>query len=92
MQSISSFRYIFFGARLFADWENWDILDGSYFCFISLSSIGFGDIVPGASVRTYVLFITKYNKYKLINHIQKRSSHHYLVLFTRSSSVFIGSF
>ncbi|EAA13189.5 AGAP004718-PA [Anopheles gambiae str. PEST] len=42
--------YIFFGARLFADWENWDILDGSYFCFISLSSIGFGDIVPGASV------------------------------------------
>uniref|UniRef100_A0A182NN88 Potassium channel domain-containing protein n=1 Tax=Anopheles dirus TaxID=7168 RepID=A0A182NN88_9DIPT len=44
--------YIFFGARLFADWENWDILDGSYFCFISLSSIGFGDIVPGASLQT----------------------------------------
>ncbi|EDS36513.1 conserved hypothetical protein [Culex quinquefasciatus] len=45
--------YIFFGARLFADWENWDILDGSYFCFISLSSIGFGDIVPGASKICY---------------------------------------
>ena len=24
-------------------------MDGSYFCFITLSTIGFGDIVPGAS-------------------------------------------
>ncbi|KFB44015.1 AGAP004718-PA-like protein [Anopheles sinensis] len=44
--------YIFFGASLFADWENWDLLDGSYFCFISLSSIGFGDIVPGLSLQS----------------------------------------
>ncbi|CAO1441982.1 unnamed protein product [Diamesa serratosioi] len=42
--------YILLGATLFSKWENWDILDGSYFCFISLSSIGFGDIVPGAAV------------------------------------------
>ncbi|XP_055374685.1 TWiK family of potassium channels protein 7 isoform X2 [Condylostylus longicornis] len=39
--------YILFGATLFHRWENWKLLDGSYFCFISLSSIGFGDIVPG---------------------------------------------
>ena len=44
------FRYILLGASLFKAWENWDYLDGSYFCFISLSSIGFGDLVPGATV------------------------------------------
>ncbi|XP_063695667.1 potassium channel subfamily K member 17 [Culicoides brevitarsis] len=43
--------YIIFGASLFARWENWNLLDGSYFCFISLSSIGFGDIVPGLSLK-----------------------------------------
>lgn len=38
------------GALLFKHWEKWDLLDSSYFCFISLSSIGFGDLVPGESV------------------------------------------
>ncbi|GFN76512.1 potassium channel subfamily k member 18 [Plakobranchus ocellatus] len=39
--------YIIAGALLFGSWENWDMLTGSYFCFITLSTIGFGDIVPG---------------------------------------------
>ncbi|XP_033223737.1 two pore potassium channel protein sup-9-like [Belonocnema kinseyi] len=39
--------YVCGGALLFSEWETWDFLDGSYFCFISLSTIGFGDIVPG---------------------------------------------
>lgn len=42
--------YILFGSFLFSKWEQWEMLDGSYFCFISLSSIGFGDIVPGIQV------------------------------------------
>jgi hypothetical protein len=39
--------YISLGAVLFSVWEDWDFLTGSYFCFITLSTIGFGDIVPG---------------------------------------------
>ncbi|CAJ0581124.1 unnamed protein product, partial [Mesorhabditis spiculigera] len=38
------------GAILFAAWEGWSIFDGAYYCFITLSTIGFGDIVPGQSV------------------------------------------
>ncbi|XP_063388540.1 potassium channel subfamily K member 18 [Cydia fagiglandana] len=44
--------YIMFGSMIFGMWEKWDQLDGAYFCFISLSSIGFGDFVPGERVYT----------------------------------------
>lgn len=40
--------YICFGATLFSVWEDWSFLDGAYFSFITLSTIGFGDIVPGS--------------------------------------------
>lgn len=40
--------YIAIGALLFDLWEeDWDYLVGSYFCFITLTTIGFGDYVPG---------------------------------------------
>ncbi|XP_035827994.1 potassium channel subfamily K member 18 [Aplysia californica] len=40
--------YILLGAGIFSSWEkDWSFLDGSYFCFITLSTIGFGDFVPG---------------------------------------------
>ncbi|OQR78025.1 potassium channel subfamily K member 3-like [Tropilaelaps mercedesae] len=41
--------YIFLGALIFSGWEGWRLLDGAYFCFITLSTIGFGDFVPGQS-------------------------------------------
>ncbi|XP_050299841.1 potassium channel subfamily K member 18-like [Anthonomus grandis grandis] len=39
--------YICSGAMLFNRLENWSLLDGSYFCFTSLGTIGFGDLLPG---------------------------------------------
>ncbi|XP_018323541.1 uncharacterized protein LOC108735848 isoform X1 [Agrilus planipennis] len=42
--------YIFAGAFLFTAWENWDYLDSAYFCFITLTTIGFGDFVPAKRV------------------------------------------
>ena len=42
--------YIIAGSALFATWESWDYLTGSYFCFITLSTIGFGDVVPGTDM------------------------------------------
>jgi len=42
--------YIIAGSALFAAWEKWDYLTGSYFCFITLSTIGFGDVVPGTDM------------------------------------------
>lgn len=42
--------YIALGAVMFGFWEEWGFLVGSYFCFITLSTIGFGDFVPGTSL------------------------------------------
>lgn len=40
--------YVFGGAVLFSLWEqDWNYLIGAYFCFITLSTIGFGDYVFG---------------------------------------------
>ncbi|KAI6213718.1 hypothetical protein M3Y94_00184500 [Aphelenchoides besseyi] len=38
------------GAILFAIWEDWNFFDGAYYSFITLSTIGFGDIVPGQTL------------------------------------------
>ncbi|KAH3834503.1 hypothetical protein DPMN_107831 [Dreissena polymorpha] len=38
--------YMVFGALLFKYWEGWDMLQSAYFCFITLSTIGFGDVTP----------------------------------------------
>lgn len=44
--------YINIGAVLFRMLEeNWTYLIGCYFCFITLSTVGFGDYVPGTDLR-----------------------------------------
>ena len=43
------FVYLMMGGGLFGYWENWSISEAAYFTFITLTTIGFGDYVPGNS-------------------------------------------
>lgn len=42
--------YVMIGALLFEWLEEWSLSDAAYFCFITLSTIGFGDFVPGKAL------------------------------------------
>ena len=53
--------YIFMGALLFGVWESWSVLKSAYFCFVTISTIGFGDVVPGSAN-----FETDEDQYKMI--------------------------
>ncbi|XP_003489462.1 TWiK family of potassium channels protein 7-like [Bombus vosnesenskii] len=43
--------YIVAGAFTLHKLDGWSFVDASYFCFMSLSTIGFGDMVPGSYPR-----------------------------------------
>jgi hypothetical protein len=39
------FLYLTFGAILYSNFAGWSLFDGYYYCFITLSLVGFGDLV-----------------------------------------------
>ncbi|KAM3180639.1 hypothetical protein ACTXT7_015901, partial [Hymenolepis weldensis] len=39
--------YLILGGMIFAYWEQWTFLNAMYFVFVTVSTIGFGDILPG---------------------------------------------
>ena len=41
--------YVFLGALLFGVWDQLDWMAGAYFSFITIATVGFGDIVPGTN-------------------------------------------
>jgi len=45
--------YLVMGAKIFSEWEGWDMASSCYFSFVTLSTIGFGDMVPGNSFLDY---------------------------------------
>lgn len=45
--------YLIAGSVLFAIWEGWSYIDGAYFSFITFTTIGFGDLVPGEGTLDY---------------------------------------
>jgi len=47
------FTFLFLGAVAFSNWENWDLGTALYFCFITLTTIGFGDVWPRESFLHY---------------------------------------
>jgi len=50
--------YIIIGAVIFFEFEGWDLIASSYFCFITLATIGFGDYVPGQNPDTSANTVT----------------------------------
>ncbi|XP_014241778.1 TWiK family of potassium channels protein 18-like isoform X2 [Cimex lectularius] len=52
--------YLFLGAILFAEWEGYEFIASFYFVFVSLTTVGFGDLVPqnADKLMVCILFLT----------------------------------
>ena len=56
--------FLSFGSVLYYLWEGWDFISAAYFCFITMSTIGFGDYVPTESFLNYEVSV--YGKFQMV--------------------------
>uniref|UniRef100_A0A1B0BHH9 Potassium channel domain-containing protein n=1 Tax=Glossina palpalis gambiensis TaxID=67801 RepID=A0A1B0BHH9_9MUSC len=42
--------YVCLGTMVFALWENWSLIDGAYFCFVTLTTIGCSGLIPEKTI------------------------------------------
>ena len=56
--------FLSFGSVLYHFWEGWDFISAAYFCFITMSTIGFGDMVPSESFLNYQE--SMYGKFQMV--------------------------
>lgn len=45
------------GASIFIIWEDWSLFNAFYFCFVTMTTIGFGDMTPSISGRGKIIFL-----------------------------------
>ena len=48
--------YVGIGTIMFNAWEDWDWITASYFSFVTLTSVGFGDYIPVESFSDFESF------------------------------------
>ncbi|CRL08506.1 CLUMA_CG021285, isoform B [Clunio marinus] len=83
--------YMLFGAAIYCSWEDWNFFEAFYFVFVSISTIGFGDLVPTHPI--YMMASIIYLIFGLaltsmcINVVQVKLSDH----FRQASSKIIGA-